>query len=206
MHISDGVLTAPVLAAGAALSLGGLSLGLKKLDYDRLPQVAILSAAFFVASLIYIPIGPSTAHLILNGLLGVMLGWGTFPAIFVGLTLQAILFHFGGLTTLGVNTFTMAFPGVCCYLLLGRLARSPKPRAHMLAGFLCGSLSVLGSALLVGLSLASAGEEFYNVARLIVVVHLPVMLIEGIITAATVSFIMRVKPAMLGAQVSPQAG
>jgi cobalt/nickel transport system permease protein len=38
-----------------------------------------------VASLIHVPIGPSNAHLILNGLVGLLLGWGAFPAILVAL-------------------------------------------------------------------------------------------------------------------------
>ena len=49
----------------------------------------------------------SSAHLILNGLLGVVLGWAAFPVIFVALLLQAVLFQFGGFTVLGVNTATM---------------------------------------------------------------------------------------------------
>ena len=46
-------------------------------------------------------------HLILNGLLGMLLGWAAFPSIFVALMLQAILFQYGGITVLGVNTFNM---------------------------------------------------------------------------------------------------
>ena len=79
----------------------GLAIGLKKMDYEKLPEVAVLSSVFFVASLIHVPIGPSAAHLILNGLCGVLLGWLAFPAIFVGLTLQGVLFEYGGITTLG---------------------------------------------------------------------------------------------------------
>ncbi|MFH1035158.1 MAG: cobalt transporter CbiM [Pseudomonadota bacterium] len=198
MHISEGVLGGPVLAAGAALSLAGLAVGLKKMDYDRLPQTAILSAAFFVASLVNVPIGPAKAHLVLNGLLGLLLGWGAFPALFVALALQAVLFQYGGLTTLGVNTFNMAFPALLCYLALGRLARNGGQKLPLLAGFLAGFLSVGGSALLVAATLTTAGEEFLSVARLVVVVHLPVMVLEGFMTAAMVGFLRRVRPAMLG--------
>ena len=112
MHISEGVLSTPVLLSGAALTVVGTAIGLKKMDYDRIPQVAVLSAAFFVASLIHVPIGPSSVHLILNGLLGLLLGWAAFPAILVGLALQALLFQYGGLIVLGVNTFNMAMPAV----------------------------------------------------------------------------------------------
>ena len=117
MHISEGVLAAPVLLTGAALTIAGSAVGLKKLDYDRMAQVGILSSAFFMASLIHVPIGPSSVHLLLNGIVGLLLGWGAFPAILVGLALQAMLFQFGGITVLGVNTFNVAGPAVLCYYL-----------------------------------------------------------------------------------------
>ena len=68
MHISEGVLGAPVLATGAILSVAGSAIGLKKIDYEKLPQVGVLSSVFFVASLIHVPIGTSAVHLVLNGI------------------------------------------------------------------------------------------------------------------------------------------
>ena len=62
MHISEGVLSGPVLISGAALAAAGTAIGLKKLDYDEIAKAGMLSAAFFVASLIHIPIGPANAH------------------------------------------------------------------------------------------------------------------------------------------------
>src|SRR5512147_1129646 len=79
MHISEGVLSPAVLAGGAGLAAAGCAIGLKKLDYEAIPRVAILSAAFFVASLIHVPIGPVGAHLVLNGLMGLLLGWVAVP-------------------------------------------------------------------------------------------------------------------------------
>ena len=79
-------------------------------------QVGILSSAFFMASLIHVPIGPSSVHLLLNGIVGLLLGWGAFPAILVGLALQAMFFQFGGITVLGVNTLNVGRSGR--YLLL----------------------------------------------------------------------------------------
>ena len=142
MHISEGVLSAPVLLAGAGGSLAGITIGLKKMDAADVPRVAVLSAAFFVASLIHVPIGPANVHLILNGLAGLVLGWVAFPAIFVGLTLQALLFQYGGITTLGVNTWNMAFPAVVCYGFFARWVRTGSPKSSLLAAFLCGSVSI----------------------------------------------------------------
>ncbi|MFP4388984.1 MAG: energy-coupling factor ABC transporter permease, partial [Desulfococcaceae bacterium] len=51
MHISEGVLSAPVLIAGAAVAAAGVAAGLRQLDEERIPRAALLSAAFFVASL-----------------------------------------------------------------------------------------------------------------------------------------------------------
>jgi len=197
MHISEGILSAPVLIAGAALAGAGVAKGLKEMDYEKIPEVAVLTSAFFVASLIHIPIGPSSVHLVLNGLLGILLGWSAFPAILVGLALQAILFQFGGFTTLGVNTFNMAFPAFVGFWLFRILARWNSRFVFIGAGFLCGALGILGGALLVALSLAGTKEAFVPVAKLIVVTHIPVAVVEGVITATAIMFLKKVKPELL---------
>ena len=186
----------PVLAAGGALAITGVAIGLRKLAGERLMTVSILAATFFVGSLVHVPIGVSSVHLILNGLMGAILGWAAFPAIFVGLLLQAILFQFGGLTVLGVNTFNMAMPAVL-FGLMARplLLRGKGPRVF--ASFLCGALAVAGSACLTALALVCTGESFLLSAQLLLAGHLPVMLAEGVITMLTVGFLARVCPEIL---------
>jgi cobalt/nickel transport system permease protein len=203
MHISEGVLSAPVLIGGGALTAVGTAIGLKKLDYDRIMTVSILASTFFVASLIHVPLGPGSIHLILNGLLGVILGWSAFPAILIALLLQAIFFQFGGLVVLGVNTFNMAAPAVLCYYLLRPWLRNPKTRAG--AAFAGGFLSVLLAGLLMALSLALSDSGFLDTAKLVVAAHLPIMIIEGFITMFTVSFLARVQPEILLTQ-PPDSG
>ena len=83
MHLSEGILSAPVLASGTVLAVVGTAIGLRKIDQERIMTTALLSAAFFVASLIHVPIGPGSVHLLLNGLMALLLGWGCFPAIIV---------------------------------------------------------------------------------------------------------------------------
>ena len=198
MHISEGVLSAPVLVAGAALAAGGVAVGLKKMDHEKIPQVAVLSSAFFVASLIHVPVGPSNVHLIINGINGLLLGWLCFPAMLVALGLQAILFQFGGVTVLGVNTVIMALPGVTCYYLFGGLVRHERRLISGVSAFLCGSLAVFLSGILVALSLVFTQKSFFSAAMLILVAHLPVMIIEGIITLFCMAFLRRVKPELFG--------
>ena len=192
MHISEGVLSAPVLVSGAALAAAGTAVGLKKLDYDKIANVGMLSAAFFVAALIHVPVGLASVHLVFNGIVGILLGWAAIPAILVALILQAVLFQFGGITTLGVNTIIMALPAVVCHYLFGRIPGKP-----MLPGFICGFLAVLLSALLLGATLILTGETFKTIAQLVVLANTPVMVIEGIVTGFCIGFLQKVRPEIL---------
>jgi cobalt/nickel transport system permease protein len=205
MHISEGVLAAPVLATGAVLSIAGVAMGLRKMEYDKLPQVAVLSAVFFVTTLIHVPIGPSSAHLILNGICGLILGWPAFPAILVGLALQALLFQFGGLTTLGVNTFNLAFPAVLVGYVCIPFVRNPKRTVRVTAEFLAGAGSILLSGLLVAGALAATGDSFLTAAKLIVVLHIPVMIVEGILTVFVIEFVRKVRPEALPGHAQREA-
>lgn len=198
-HIPDGVLSLPVLAAGIAVTVAGSAYGLKRLHPDRIPQVGMLSAVFFVASLVHFPVGPSSVHLILNGLTGVALGWAAFPAILVALLLQAVLFGFGGLVVLGVNVMNMAVPAVLCGLAFRRVRRAcpGNARAAVAAAGVAGAGGVLLTGLAVATSLALSGREFVTAAQLVLLTHLPVLVIEGFFTAAAVGLVLRVKPAVL---------
>ena len=121
----------------------GTAIGLKKMDYEAIPRVAILSAAFFVATLIHVPVGPVGLHLVLNGLMGLLLGWMAVPAILIALFLQALLFQFGGLTVLGVNTVTMALPGGYLFLCVSAACCAGQGLAAAVAAFACGFTAIL---------------------------------------------------------------
>ena len=137
MHISDGILSSSVLLGGVALTTTGVYLGLKRIDTNRIMEISLIVSAFFVASLIHIPVGFTNVHLTLNGLTGLLLGEAIFPAIFAGLTLQLIFFQFGGLLSIGVNTFNMAAPGLIVYYMLGKKIRKKNNRT---AGFMVGAI------------------------------------------------------------------
>ncbi|MDO9264780.1 MAG: cobalt transporter CbiM [Desulfosalsimonadaceae bacterium] len=196
MHLSEGILSGPVLLSGAALAAAGTAVGLKQLDYDKIAQTGMLSAAFFVASLIHVPVGPSSVHLILNGIVGLMLGWCAFPAILIALVLQALFFQFGGITTLGVNTLIMAGPAVICHYLFGPFVHKSNGMA-LPAAFGCGFGSVFLSAVIMGAALMFTEEKFMEVTVLIIMSNLPVMIIEGIVTAFCIVFLKKVKPSLI---------
>src|SRR5436309_6531928 len=126
MHIADGILPGWEWGAGLLITGAATGLVLRRFDERRIPQVAVLSSLFFVASSIRVPVGPGSMHLVLNGLLGVVLGWDAVPSVLLSLFLQALLLWHGGLTAIGVNTITMAGGAVAAHYafrlrhLLGR--------------------------------------------------------------------------------------
>ncbi|WP_339762084.1 cobalt transporter CbiM [uncultured Sulfitobacter sp.] len=194
MHIVDGALSNTVVIAGAVAAAGGIAMGLRSLTLERIPTAGVLSASFFVASLIYVPVGPSSVHLIMNGLAGILLGWAAFPALFVGLVLQAIFFGFGGLTVLGVNTVNIALPAVVVGLLLRRLVASGTPTAGAIWAGIGGALAIALTTGVVAISLAASGDEFIPAAKLVFFAHIPVMVIEGLLTGFAILLARKVKP------------
>lgn len=218
-HIPDGILSAPVLVTGALVSTGLLAIALRRLREADLPQAAVLAAAFFVSSLISVPLGPSSVHLLLNGLMGLLLAWAAMPAIFVALLLQAVFFGFGGLLVLGVNTMNLGLPALVVGLLLRPLLRrrvllplaeghsdslaaleepsSRQQRQALAIGAVAGALGVALTAVMLSGSLLLSGEPFAPAARVIAITFVPLALIEGLLTGIVVAFLLRVEPALL---------
>ena len=167
MHIAEGVLSAPVLITGAVVAAAGVAYGLKKIPAN---------------------------HFMLAGLLGVVLGWAAFPVIFVALLLQAVLFQFGGFTVLGVNTATMGLGALAAYGIFYAIAGKSANKRLKLAGFCGGFSAVLISGILTALALAFTNEGFVTAAWLIFLSNLPVMVVEGVITAFAVVYLKHSDP------------
>lgn len=196
-HIPDGVLSTPVLIGGGVAAAAAIGLALRRVDEQDIPRVAILSAAFFALSLFSVPIGPSSIHMLMGGLMGLILGPAIFPAVFAALLLQATMFGFGGLTTLGVNTFNIALPGALLGMAFApAVARATPARAALLAG-LCSALCVAATGLMVAASLALSSSDYLFSAKVMIATYLPLMGIEAAIAASCVSFVKRVKPDLL---------
>jgi len=195
MHIADGVLPFSITAASYALTLAGVGISLRRLQSDDLPKIAVVTASFFAASLVHLPLGPTSVHLLLPGIVGVMLGPAAFLSITIGLFLQSILFQFGGLTALGANALMMGTPALICGWLFHRVRG--RTRSNTLAGAMASGIGTLMAALILAILLVTAGEDFWGVAKLAVVAHLPVMAVEALVGGGIVSFLYRVKPELL---------
>ena len=201
MHISEGVLSLPVIAGGWALGALGVAVGLKKTAAERLSKTALLSATLFLASLVHVPVGPSSIHLTLLGLSGWLLGWPALPALFVALLLQGILFQFGGLLSLGANTTIMgaaALSGYAARLLFGGFPRLLRPRpALAVSAFLAGFAAVITGSVLVVAALVLSANELRATAALIMAANIPLAFIEGALTLSIVLFLAKAKPNVL---------
>ncbi len=197
MHIADGVLPAWVSLSGWGVTAVGLGLSLRRLPVEEIPRLSLVTAAIFLGSLIHIPLGPTSVHLVLNGLAGLLLGPMAFLAFFVALTLQALLFQFGGLFSLGLNTLLMGGPA----FLVGVLSHQYGLFRGLGGSALAGGGAVLLSGFLLALALTTAGEDFGTVARLALVAHLPVAVVEGLITALTIKSLRILRPALLPASL-----
>lgn len=90
----------------------------------------------------------------------------------------------------------MAFPAVVCYYAF-RPMLLKSARQRIVGAFCCGALSVAGAGLLTALSLSFSDEGFLRTAQILFLAHIPVMIVEGVITALAVSFIAKVRPEIL---------
>ncbi len=196
MHISDGVLPLSVTLGGYVAGAALAAWSGRRTRSEELPKLAVMTAAFFVASLVHVPLGPTSVHLIIPGLTGALLGPSAFLSIALGLLLQSLLFQFGGLTALGANALMMGLPALVCGWLFQRLKGRSQARQAVVGG-LVGALGTALAALILAILLATGGEDFFGVAKIALLAHVPVIIVEGLVSAFTVGFLARVKPALL---------
>ena len=196
MHLSEGVLHTPILLAGAALAVAGVAIGLRRLNVDRLPLAALFSAAFFVAGTIHVPVGIGSVHLILNGMAGLFLGWAVFPAFLIALLLQVLFFSFGGFAVLGVNLCIMATPAVLAhYLFRSRLQPNMSLKDRLFVGIGAGVVGVGGAGALASLVLMlDGGKSYTDLVWLLLVSHLPVFILDSIISVGVISLLGKMYP------------
>jgi len=197
VHISDGVLPLAMLAAGFLFTLILLVFSMRNIRIEEIPKVSLITAALFVASLVHFPIGPTSVHLIMNGLAGILLGRRAFIGVFVALTLQAVFFQHGGLSVLGVNAFNIGVPALLAWQLFEKRRGLESPHLEAVFGALAGGLAVLASVLLVSQELLALGEAFNEISLLVIGAHLPVIIIEALVVGAAAGFLLKVKPEML---------
>ena len=198
MHISDGVLSPYVVGTGWAIAFPALAISIRRLRVDQVSVYAVVAAAFFAGSTIHVPVGPFSMHLVLTGIAGLLLGWGALTVVTVGLLLQALFIGFGGLTVLGVNIVMMALPGALMGALGRQWMRQISLKKRPWIGSLIGGGTILISASLLYVTLCTTHTALMPLARLVFFGHVPIAIVEGILSFWLVHFLQKVKPSLLG--------
>jgi cobalt/nickel transport system permease protein len=189
MHIADGILATEIVLAADAASIGVLYVLSKKIKTDNIPRTGLMAAALFVASLIHFPLAGTSMHLGLFGLAGILLGWLSFPAVFLALLFQSLLFQHGGLLSTGINALNMGAGALVAYGFWS-IRKLPEWARAFAAGF----SGIFAAALLMAVEfqLSGYGRGFFYVLAGYAVVAA----IEGGLTVFIVGFLGRVKPAI----------
>ncbi|NJO86420.1 MAG: cobalt transporter CbiM [Synechococcaceae cyanobacterium RM1_1_27] len=212
MHIPDGILPSPVWISGFGITALATGLTLRQINhtsdpYEQIPKASLMTAAFFVGSAIYLPLGPTSIHLLLNGMMGIVLGLYSLPAILVGLLFQAIIVGHGGLTTLGINGVILGLPALIARPVFLLYRRFPQPYgipwSMGVTAFVASALTTALTVLVFFLLLISSLDQRLDVVaekQAILVLslsHLPLMLVEGLVAAFLVVFLYKVRPELL---------
>lgn len=209
MHLPDGLVHGGMALAGYGGSAVLVAVSLWRVNRlpdpgALVPRAALVAAVFFAGSLVSIPVPPTSVHLTLAGFVGVLLGWLAVPVVLIGLFFQAILFGHGGLTTLGLNALILGLPALLAFAVwrlaagdgLGRPAATALA-AGLGAGGVVLAVGLFAAIVLHGLpaNLDAATER--RAVGIFMLAHLPVAVIEGVVTAAAVGFLHRAGSALL---------
>ena len=220
MHMADALL-APVVAAtmyvasGAAAGISVHKLRKEDEEVKKLPVMAVSAALVFAGQMINytIPGTGSSGHLCGGMLLSALLGpQAGFLSMIVILTIQCLFFGDGGLLALGANVWNMAFYGcfVGFYLIwrpimhsnwFGKMGARAAQRMKIILASIIGCIATLqlgAFSVVVETSLSGIAElPFGAFCAIMQPIHLAIGLIEGLITAAVLTFVYEARPELI---------
>ena len=221
MHIPDGYLspsTCAVLYAGAGLGwFGALRRVKRTLTARMVPLISVFAAFSFVVMMFNLPLpGGTTGHALGVTIAAIVLGpSGAILAISIALTIQALFFGDGGITTLGANCFNMAMVGsLVAYATYRMVAASAAitSRRRLVAAAVAGYVATNAAALLAAIQFGIQPMLFHDArgvplyAPYSLGVAIPAMMIghlavagpaEALIAAGLVAYLQVADPALL---------
>lgn len=210
MHMADALISPVVGGTMLAATAGVAAYSIKKikadLDEKKIPLMGVMGAFVFAAQMINftIPGTGSSGHIgggiLLAAILGPYAGFLTIAAV---LLIQALFFGDGGLLAFGCNVFNMGF--YTCFIaypfIYKRFTRKGvnskrifgAALSSVVIGLQLGAFSVVLQTLLSG----KTELPFGTFVALMQPIHLAIGIIEGLITAAVVTFVWNARPEIL---------
>jgi len=211
MHMADSLLSPVVGTAMCAVSAAAIGFSVSKIKKDdlcekKIPIIGVMGAFVFAAQMINftIPATGSSGHIGGGILLAAMIG--SFPALLsfaAVLIIQCLFFADGGLFALGCNIFNM---GVIPCLIVYPLLFKPLVKKNITAGRItAASIAAVIVALQLGAFLVTLETLFSGITELpfsgfvllMQPIHLAIGIIEGIVTAAVLCFVYRMRPEIM---------
>jgi cobalt/nickel transport system permease protein len=210
MHMADALISPAVGGAMWAATAGLTVYSAKKLkenaDEHIVPLMGVLGAFIFAAQMLNftIPATGSSGHLGGGMILAILLGpYAAFLVMASVLTIQALFFADGGLLALGCNIFNLGFfPCFIAYPFIYKKIVGEQPtQGRILAGCMASGIIALqlGAFAVVLETLFSGISElpFSTFVLLMLPIHLGIGIVEGLVTAAVVSFVWKAHPETL---------
>ena len=218
MHMADALLSPAVGCTMWAASAGTIAYCSRKvrleMDEKKVPLMGVLGAFIFAAQMINftIPATGSSGHLGGGLLLAILLGpYAAFLSIASVLLIQALFFADGGLLALGCNIFNLGiFPAFIAYPLIYRpiIGNRPTQGKIVAASMIAAVTSLQLGAFGVVLETVASGISslpFATFVTLMQPIHLGIGIVEGLVTAAVVSFVYKARPEILQCVTPAQA-
>jgi len=213
MHIADALLSPMVGVAFWAASASLIGYCAKKVsleaDASKTPLMGVLGAFVFAAQMINftIPGTGSSGHLGGGLLLSVLLGpYRAFITLASVLVIQSLFFADGGILALGCNMFNLAFfPAFIAFPFIYRViaGNSASPGKRTAGSMMAAIAALLMGAVCVVLETTLSGITelpFSTFLLFMLPIHLAIGIVEGLVTLAVVSFVMKTEPALLTGQ------
>ncbi|MBE6068797.1 MAG: cobalamin biosynthesis protein CbiM [Clostridium lundense] len=210
MHMADALISPIVGGTMFSATAGIATYSVKKLqnelDDKKIPLMGVMGAFVFAAQMINfsIPGTGSSGHigggLLLAILLGPCAGFLTMASV---LLIQALFFADGGLLAFGANVFNLGF--YTCFIAYpliykGIMKKGYSSRKIFSASIIASIIGLQMGAFSVVLETLFSGKTelpFGNFVMLMQPIHLAIGIVEGLVTAAVVSFVWKARPEII---------
>jgi len=210
MHMADALISPVVGGVMLAATIGVAAYSIRKvrdeLDNKKIPLMGVMGAFVFAAQMVNfsIPGTGSSGHLGGGLLLAILLGpYAGFLTMASVLLIQAFFFGDGGLLAYGSNVFNLGF--LTCFIAYPLIykwftRKGANAKRIFVATMTAGIIGLQMGALAVVIETVASGKTelpFLGFVAAMQPIHLAIGIVEGLVTAAMVTFIWRAKPEIL---------